>query len=91
MADEVVKPLTGLPMDQLIGAPFMSASRAQAGLVATMLESIGQLAFGEPDAFLKGPETSAKDIITANMKLERPVQNQDGTIDTNTVTVAPLY
>jgi len=85
---EIGKELQGLPLEYLIGAPLAASTKAQIELGKAMVEFINLLAYGKADLAVGSADT-AKAVKTLPMKLQRPVDNGDGTFGVSEITVAP--
>lgn len=71
----------GLPLKDLIGTPLMAASDSNIDLANGMAKFVNILAFGkQPDG---------NKVVTVPMTLQRPVQEADGSIGVNEITVTP--
>lgn len=78
----------GIPMSDLIGAPLAAAGKAQQNLAGAMVDYVNLLAYGSTDSS-SGTGGDSQAIKTLPMQLNRPAIHDDGTITTETVTVAP--
>ena len=79
MSDPNLSNLRGLPLNDLIGAPFMAVNRAQYNLATTMIVFINSIGFDDGKT------------RTLDFELQRPVDNGSQNIMSQTVTVnAPL-
>lgn len=80
----------GLPIETLIGSPFIAAAKAQQDLSDTYVEGVWKLAYGtqEKDTV----EKNKPNINTLNLSFDRPViSEQDGTVSTQKFSVnAPI-
>lgn len=59
----------GLPLETLIGTPFIAAAKAQQELTATYVETVWDLAYGK---------NTDKKINTLDLTIERPIISNDG-------------
>lgn len=80
MPDNVASQFVGLPIKDLIASPLTAACDSQIDLANAMVKFIKLLAYEN------GNDGTP---LTLPMTLQRPVQEQDGTIGVNTITAAP--
>lgn len=59
----------GLPLETLIGTPFIAAAKAQQELTATYVETVWDLAYGK---------NTDKKVNTLDLTVERPIISKDG-------------
>ncbi len=59
----------GLPLETLIGTPFIAAAKAQQELTATYVETVWDLAYGKK---------TDKKVNTLDLTIERPIISKDG-------------
>ncbi len=68
----ITNSFVGLPLETLIGTPFIAAAKAQQELTATYVETVWDLAYG------KKTDKDDKKINTLDLTIERPIISQDG-------------
>lgn len=83
MSDEINNTLKSVPMEHLISAPFGAAIKAQKELGMEMISLVNLLAYGVEDA------ESGLPVKTLDMELDRPVVQEDGSVDVQSLTVKP--
>ena len=80
---DVVSSFAGLPIESLICGPIIAAAKGQQELTAVYVDGLMKLAYKDGQS---GGETN-----TLDFNLDRPVQNNDGTVATQQVKIsAPL-
>lgn len=83
----IANSFVGLPLEALIGKPFIAAARSQQELTAIYVDTVMGLAYDKSDSETSGNKKANTLTIEAN----RPVITQEGTMDSTTVKVeAPL-
>lgn len=84
-----VSVFSGLPLGLLICQPFIEVSKGQQALIDVYLDTIEKLAFDNNNA--QSGESTEKSARTLDFTLERPVQQQDGSLTTQKEKIsAPL-
>lgn len=79
----ITNSFVGLPLETLIGTPFIAAAKAQQELTATYVETVWDLAYGK---------NTDKKVNTLDLTIERPIISSDGSkVETKNFTVkAPI-
>lgn len=65
----ITNSFVGLPLETLIGTPFIAAAKAQQELTATYVETVWDLAYGK---------NTDKKVNTLDLTIERPIISSDG-------------
>ena len=65
----ITNSFVGLPLETLIGTPFIAAAKAQQELAATYVETVWDLAYGK---------NTDKKVNTLDLTIERPIISKDG-------------
>ncbi len=68
----ITNSFVGLPLETLIGTPFIAAAKAQQELTATYVETVWDLAYG------KKTDKPDKKVNTLDLTIERPIISKDG-------------
>lgn len=68
----ITNSFVGLPLETLIGTPFIAAAKAQQELTATYVETVWDLAYG------KKTDKNDKKVNTLDLTIERPIISKDG-------------
>lgn len=80
----------GLPIEALIGKPFIAAARSQQELTTIYVDTVMGLVYGKSDTEAKDNKDDKK-VNTLTLKANRPVITKEGTMSSTTVKVeAPL-
>lgn len=75
----IANSFVGLPIETLIGTPFIAAAKAQQELTATYVETVWDLAYGKDSETKKDHSNSENNKVnTLNLTIERPVISEDG-------------
>lgn len=80
----------GLPLEALIGKPFIAAARSQQELTTIYVDTVMGLVYGKSDTEAKDDKDDKK-VNTLTIKANRPVITKEGTMSSTEVKVeAPL-
>lgn len=78
----VTNSFVGLPLETLIGSPFLAAAKAQQELAATYVETVWDLAYGKEGSGkehkIDGGDSNR--VNTLNLTIERPIVLEDGSV-----------
>lgn len=72
----IANSFAGLPLETLIGSPFIAAAKAQQDLTATYVETVMGLTYGRDND--DDDKNKNKKVNTLNLTIERPVISEDG-------------
>lgn len=89
----IVNSFEGLPLETLIGSPFLAAAKAQQELTATYVETVWDLAYGKEQNknAHKTDDGIQNKVNTLNLTIERPIISENGNVEKKDFTVsAPI-
>lgn len=74
----IANSFVGLPIETLIGTPFLAAAKAQQELTATYVETVLGLAYGKEDLSTDHSNPEKNKVNTLNLTIERPIISESG-------------